>query len=285
MARLAIAALLPLLCPAPAAAQEGVSPHFHEELRKQESIYRSQGGAVPGGYVVNRGLAKYAGLLPSGFEAALRDLGPGDRWLDVGAGSGQAILDYYAQQDRRRDEIPFEREKARAVAVSIEDRRTGVWAEQAAALGGSRIQYLFGKPLRNYSRDELGRFQLITDVYGGFSYTEELSVFVEKVLDLLELNGSFYSLLQSVRLQDGKDDPTTWYLTELVDASGRDVKVCSWLERIACVEVTCESKSDWDTPTELIRIRKVCDAVSVPALEGLLYEAGQPPGRRFRLKP
>ena len=88
-----------------------------------------------------------------------------------------------------------------------------------------------------------------------------------------------------MKLEDARDDPrTTYYLTELVDPAGRDVKVCSWLKSIACVEVSCESHSDWDTPTELIRVRKVCDAVSVPALSRLNYEAGTPPRRGFELQ-
>ena len=287
LARTVLAAVTALLLLSPASSQEPPQqPPDDGELQKQESIYRSQGEKMPGGYIVTRGLSKYAELLPSGFEAALRGLGPADRWLDIGAGSGQAILDYYATEYAR---LPGENlaptQKARAVAVSIEDRRTDLWTRQVTALRADQIQYLFGKRLRNYSPEELGRFRLITDVYGGLSYTEELSVFMEKVLDSLELNGDFYSLLQSVRLQNGKDDPRTWYLTELVDGSDRDVKVCSWLERITCVQVRCESKSDWHTPTELIHVRKICDRVAVPPLERLTYEAGSPPGRRFRLKP
>jgi hypothetical protein len=89
-----------------------------------------------------------------------------------------------------------------------------------------------------------------------------------------------------VRLEDGKDNPAkTWYLTELVDTAGRDVKVCSWLKSVTCVEVTCESKSAWETPTELIHIRKTCGDVSVPHTKLLQYEAGNPPGRRFQLEP
>lgn len=241
---------------------------------------------MPGGYIVTRGLAGYAQLLPSRFDAALKKLGPADRWLDIGAGSGQAILDYYAPEDARAQARKRARPggKARAIALSLEDRRTDLWRQRAAGLEPDQIRYLFGKRLRDYSSEELGKFRMITDVYGGFSYTDELSIFVEKVLGFLELNGSFYSLLQSVRLEDGKDNPRTWYLTEVVDAAGRDVKVCPWLKRITCVKVSCESKSTWETPTELIHIRKVCNAVSVPALERLLYEAGTPPGRRFRLK-
>ena len=45
------------------------------------------------------------------------------------------------------------------------------------------------------------------------------------------------------------------------------------------------SKSDWNTPIELIKIRKVCTDTSVPRLKILKYEAGAPPGRRFQLEP
>jgi len=110
-----------------------------------------------------------------------------------------------------------------------------------------------------------------------------LSGFMERVLRLLEVGGAFYTLMQSVHLEDGKDNPKTWYLTELVDEAGRDVKMCSWLKKTTCVKVACESKSDWDQPTELISIKKVCSDVSVPPVKLLKYEAGNPPGRRFQL--
>jgi hypothetical protein len=167
--------------------------------------------------------------------------------------------------------------------MSIEDRRTDAWRQQAAIFGGDRLRYLSGKRLREYSREKLGTFQIITDVYGGFSYTVDLSQFMEKVLSLLEIGGVFYTMVQSVHLEDGKDKPSTWYLTELVDAAGRDEKVCSWLKQTACVQVACESKSDWEAPTELINIRKVCSDVSVPPMKLLKYEAGNPPERRFQL--
>jgi SAM-dependent methyltransferase len=267
--------------------QEPAQPRIDEEIAKQEKIYTSRGADVPSGYVTGRALSDYLGLLPSGFCDALGSLGSSDRWLDIGAGSGQAIQDYYAPED---EAAPAKRcagfgGKVRAVAMSIEDRRTDKWQQQAASIGDDRIRYLSGKRLRQYSPEELGKFQIITDVFGGFSYTENLSQFLEQVLSLLDIGGVFYTLVQSVRLEDGKDRPTTWYLTELVDAAGRDVKVCSWLKKTACVKVGCESKSDWDTPTELINIRKVCSDVSVPRMKLRKYEAGNPPGRRFQLEP
>ena len=240
---------------------------------------------VAGVYTTDRGLSRYAGLLPSGFCDALGRLGSSDRWLDIGAGEGQAILDYYAPEgaatpaEKCRGSGP----RARAVAISIEDRRTDNWKQQAARLGDDRIRYLSGKRLGQYSLEELGKFQIITDVYGGFTYTEDLSRFVDKVLRLLEVGGGFYTLATGVHLEDGKDKLGTLYLTELEDAFGRGVKVCSWLKKISCVQVTCESKSDSKTPTELIKIRKVCSDISVPRTKLVEFEAGYPPARCFQL--
>jgi SAM-dependent methyltransferase len=268
-------------------SQELAPPRLDEEFSKQEKIYRSRGADRPAGYVINRGLSDYAELLPSGFCDELGRLGSSDQWLDIGAGAAQAILDYYAPEG---DPAPAQKctrapEKARAVAMSIEDRRTDKWRQHAASLGDDRIRYLAGKRLRQYSPEELGKFQIITDVFGGFSYTEDLSGFVERVLRLLEVGGVFYTLVPGVHLEHAKDKLGILYLTELEDAAGRPLKVCSWLTQTACAQVTCESKSDWKRPTELINIRKVCSDVSVPRLKLWEFEAGYPPSRRFQLVP
>ena len=287
-ARLAIViVILQALGPRAGWSQEPVQPGIKEEFLEQEKIYRSRradGGRV---YTTDRGLSRYAELLPSGFCEALSRLGSSDRWLDIGAGQGQAILDYYVPEDaaapaeKCRGSAP----KARAVAISIEDRRRDNWKQQAARLGNDRIRYLSGKRLGQYSPEELGKFQLITDVYGGFTYTEDLSRFVDKVLKLLEDGGSFYTLATGVHLEDGTDKLGTLYLTELEDAFGREVKVCSWLKKISCVQVTCESKSDLKRPTQLIKIRKVCSDTSVQRTKLVEFEAGYPPARCFQLDP
>src|SRR5262249_16350741 len=62
--------------------------------RKQEKIYGTRGADVPRGYVTGRTLSDYLELLPAGFCDALGTLGSSDRWLDIGAGTGQAILDW-----------------------------------------------------------------------------------------------------------------------------------------------------------------------------------------------
>jgi len=262
--------------------QEPVQPRLDEEFTKQEKLYQRRGA---GSYTTNRGLSSYAELLPTGFCAALGRLSSTDRWLDIGAGEGQAILDYDAPQaDSAPEKCGGSGQKAHAVAISIEDRRTERWQQQAAILGADRLRYLFGKRLGQYSREELGQFQIITDVYGGFTYTENLSRFIEKVLNLLEIGGAFYTVLSSVHLEDGKNKLGTWYRTELVDSASRPVTVCSWLKQSTCTKVTCESKSDWKEPSELIEVRKMCSGVSVPRTNLVEYMAGAPPERRFQLE-
>jgi hypothetical protein len=272
-----------------ARSQQPGSSTVDEEIKKQEAIYQSRGEKVPSGYVVDRALLSYASILPAGFDRSLADLGPRDRWLDIGAGEGNAVLDYYAPlYDAMHWEGRERRgKKAQAVAMSIEDRRTPRWHETAASLEPNQIQYLFGRRLREYSPEELGRFQLITDHLGGFSYTRNLSLFMEKVLGFLELNGNFFTLLLDVR-PETQADPALYkdllLLTEIENADGSDVKVCSWLKSITCVQVACELNMELQRPVELYRIQKVCNDVTVPPLVSLSYQAGTPPPRRFQLR-
>jgi hypothetical protein len=268
-----------------ARSQEPVHPPINQEFLEQEKIYRSRGADGRRVYTTDRGLSRYGELLPSDFCDALGRLDSSDRWLDIGAGQGEAILDYYLPEDAAAERCRGSGPRARAVAISIEDRRTDDWKHQVASLGDDRIRYLFGKRLRQYSPEELGKFQIITDVYGGFTYTEDLSQFVDKVLSLLEVGGSFYTLATGVHLEDGKDKLGSLYLTELEDAFGRPVKVCSWLKKISCVQVTCESKTDLKRPTQLIKIQKLCSDTSVPRMKLVEFEAGYPPGRCFQLDP
>ena len=260
-----------------------------DEFSKQSQIYQSKGEHVPEGYVVDRSLLSYAFTLSPAFDRALAHLGEADRWLDIGAGQGQAVLDYYGERFDAMHPRGRERRgrKARAVAISIEDRRTAAWALTAARLDPGQIDYRWGRRFREYSREELGSFQLVSDVIGAFSYTAYLSPFMEKVLDLLAVNGSFHSLLLDVHYEHGGNRPyypDAAFRTEIVDAAGHEVTVCAWLRQITCVQVECEARPQWTPPIEVYAVRKVCNEVKVPPLATIHFEAGTPPERRFRLE-
>jgi len=261
---------------------------FTQEMSEQTKIYQTRSDVIPAGYVIDRSLLAYTiNLLPD-FDHALAELGPAQRWLDIGAGEGQAILDYYGSRyDAMHQEGRVRRgSKARAVGISIEDRRKPVWHETAATLEPDKIRYLFGKTLSERAPDELGKFNLATDVFGGFSYTPRISRFMERTLSLLEVNGVFYTLLMDVHPETWTKSsarPHTTFQTGIVNPDGSELKVCAWLKRIACVEVHCETDAKWDTPVERYRIRKTCNDVVVPALESAHFVAGTPPARQFRL--
>jgi hypothetical protein len=261
---------------------------FTEEVSKQAEIYNSAGQKVPEGYVVGRSLLSYAFTLSPEFRRSLANLGAGDRWLDVGAGEGHAVLDYRTSKyDVLLQGSKGTSGKAKVVAMSIEDRRTPRWHQAAEALGEREIRYLFGRRLREYGAEELGEVQLVTDVLGAFSYTRYPSRFMEKALGVLELNGELYTLLQDVHAENGANRPFyagAPFLTEIVNSDGSEMKVCSWLKSIGCVEVTCALKADSTPPVETYRIRKTCNAVTVPQLEPVHFQAGTPPERRFELK-
>jgi hypothetical protein len=105
-----------------------------------------------------------------------------------------------------------------------------------------------------------------------------------KALEVLAEGGSLFTLLQDVH-SAGVDNKPYYkgspYLTELRTPAGEEVNVCSWLRSISCVEVTCEFRDGWYPPIEVYRVRKVCPAVSVPALEPVHFTAGTPPERGF----
>lgn len=268
------------------AQQPPADQRFSQEYTRQKSIYEDKEKDFVEGYVTDRTLEDYASALPADFARALASLGPGDRWLDIGAGRGQAILDYYSP---RYDMGPGGAArpaamKAQAVAMSVEDRRTVFWEQTAARLEPGQLRYVYSKTLREYSLEELGTFQIITDVIGGFSYTANLSLFMEKTLGFLATGGHFYTVLQDVRWEDGGNRPYyegAPFLTQVRDASGADTGVCSWLKHISCVKVTCESKPGWKPPLEVYHVQKICDHVIVPPLETLHFVAGTPPERIF----
>jgi hypothetical protein len=277
-----------VLCLTPAYAEEARNPKLVEQLSRQDSIYHSQGDQTLQGYTVNRALTIYSDGLPAGFDGALAQLGPADRWLDIGAGEANAILDYYTfAYDQTHPEGLVQRgAKAEAIAISIEDRRTPLWQQTAARLREGQIRYLWGKRLGQYSLEELGQFDVITDMIGGFSYTDNLSRFMEKVMGLLEVNGSFFTVLQDVQSEAGTNRPFyngSPFLTEIVNRDGSEMKVCSWLKQITCAQVICESRPRWEPPVEAFQVKKVCEDVRVPPLGTLHYNAGTPPERRFQL--
>jgi hypothetical protein len=91
--RIAVLLVLQILWASTSHSEPPGSTISDEEVSKQGAIYQSRGEDVPKGYVIDRSLLSYTFVLPSEFKRSLADLGPKDRWLDIGAGEGRAILE------------------------------------------------------------------------------------------------------------------------------------------------------------------------------------------------
>ena len=275
------------LCYAATVAAQAPSENvpFEAEVKRQSEIYNSSGAQVPEGYVVARSLDGYTFMLPSSFKLALAGLKSDDRWLDIGAGEGRAVIDYCTSASKGGF-LPAAPPSARAtaVAMSIEDRRTAEWKRAAECAKLAKIQYLSGRRLQEYSAQELGRYMVITDVLGGFSYTRYPAIYMAKTLEALAVNGSLFTVLQDVQFDSGSNRPHyegAGFLTEIVDKSGSPIKVCSWLKRISCVEVVCIPNEGTVPPVEMYRVHKTCEDTRIPSLNLTGFSAGTPPERRF----
>jgi hypothetical protein len=107
-----------------------------------------------------------------------------------------------------------------------------------------------------------------------------------RALDILTTRGSLFTLLQDVHGETAGNKPyypNSTYLTTLSQADGSELKVCTWLKKINCAEVTCEMRMDWKPPVEIYHVRKTCDAVRVPPLVPVHFAAGTPPERRYKV--
>lgn len=279
--------IAPMLALCAAAGAAEAPPLIDIELSRQQSINHSKGTAQPEGYIIDRGLRAYVFALMPGFEHAVERLGPQDRWLDIGAGRGQAMIDYHTPETAGSEPRKPRPRRANTVAMSIEDRREQLWHDTVQLQGPNQMRYVHGRTLRAYTTEDIGGpFQLVSDVIGGFSYTEDLTGFMEKTLSLMTTNGIFYTVLQDVRSEEGDNKPfypNEPFLTRIFDEKGAETSICAWLRQIQCAEVTCAPKSGWRPPIQTYRIRKTCDAVSVPRLETARYVAGTPPERVFRM--
>ena len=135
--------VLQILWPGSLRSQVPSSPAFKEEMSRQDAIYQDRGGRVTEGYVINRALLAYADALAPEFDRSLANLGPEGRWLDIGAGEGHAILDYYTSKYDETHEAGRSRRGSKASAWRFRSKtgepRAGTRPPAAWVVGRSSI--------------------------------------------------------------------------------------------------------------------------------------------------
>ena len=132
---------------------------------------------IEGGFVKSRGLLKYVTLLGPSFMTDVARLGPRGIWADMGAGRGDAVREYKNWGGR-----------AGVMAASFESLETLRLLGEVPE--GMRI--LDGRFVEDIPPSELGRADVITDVYGAMSYSSRIDKVLERYFRMLKPGGAIY---------------------------------------------------------------------------------------------
>ena len=121
----------------------------------------------------------YARTLGRRFENKLRNMGPHQHWIDMGAGEANAIGDYLSSV--------FPQNQAQVSALSV--------VRPGTAVQSDRFRYHEGRVLSEYTVTDLGQADLITDYYGPAFYAGTLDQTIEQYGHLLREGGEAWIVL------------------------------------------------------------------------------------------
>lgn len=162
-----------------------LSPGFRKFMKKawHDDEYREK--LLENDFRITAGLGDYRSAFGSGFSQKIAELGKEERWLDGGAGVGQAIADYYEEGGlAKTTAIGFEKPE-HETTEDLEKRK-------------GQFNYLSGKFFSEFDEErELEtretKLSVITDYNGILSYTRTLSQDLQKYLNNLKVGGTLYT--------------------------------------------------------------------------------------------
>jgi hypothetical protein len=175
-----------------------------------------------------------------GFTDRLLRPGQPVRWFDSGAGEGYAASDVldpqkYAQYVDSTSgsnlEINLTEAQKRVVRGMIETPEANrplvtilSYRIERNIEASPRLRSITGRFFEDIEDSELGRFDIITDVYGVFSYTPSVDRTLARYLGMLEPNGAIYLHFEA-------------FVTSIKTSDGRELKILDWLRNIEGISV------------------------------------------------
>jgi SAM-dependent methyltransferase len=221
---------------------------------------------------VTRPLGYYANRLSEDFVKELQKLNGKSHWIDGGSGEGVAI-EHYHQLGKNANASSYTGGEAKAALDAIGKTAPG---DRAFVTGityhmvrnvrphyNNRLRHLVGRLMEDIPNKEIGRADLISDVYGVFAYTNRLDQAMAKYLTALKPNGSLY-IHWGARMNE----------TKITEKGKADVAVLDWLKSIPGIRV--EEKGI------AIRITKTGQPITIPTLAFVSETNQAPPVRVFR---
>lgn len=198
-------------------------------------------------FITNRGLEEYFYELHPDFKTKLKSLGSQDHWIDLGAGKVHAQIDFL-KTFSSNNQAP----QVTAVAYKL-DR----WFPVPRFSGKLTVKEgLFEK----MATQDFTKAAVITDVFGVLSYSKDLSLSLQKTVDLLETKGELYIL-------------TTPYTTR-IQRGNETFSLIEYLATIPGLKV----EGRWG----VIKVTKEVNNLLIPQLELHSFKDDAPPYRQFR---
>ncbi len=201
-------------------------------------------------FVTDRRLYEYQATLHPDFMFALSRLSPDQHWIDLGAGKGNALIDF-ARSFKNINQAP----ELTAVAYKL-DR----WFSLPSFSGKLKSQV---GAFESQNTSAWKKADVVTDVFGVLSYTHTLSAALQKTFDLLDTNGELYI-------------ETTPYATR-VRWNDEYLPLLDFLARIPGLEVVGKYGQ--------IKVIKRTETIKVPNLKLINYKDDAPPTRQFEVVP
>ena len=150
----------------------------HSAFENTQKLHESH---LKNNYKTHRNLTDYKRELGQSFLEFLRALLPGQRWLDAGGGQAQAIKDYLS-------EFPADGSPAHTSVVVV--KKPDQFSPPTTH--AEKLSYHEGRYIEDILATELGKFDLITDMYGPLYYSLHIDRVVAKYIELLSENGRIY---------------------------------------------------------------------------------------------
>jgi SAM-dependent methyltransferase len=244
-------------------------------------------------FKVNRGLGAYQGAFSAPdlppellFRTRLDTLTPDQHWIDVGCGLCRAAMQFLEERgyDFTRDWSGIATPRApRITGLSLsEDFQSEskpfveAYRNMRANAPTGRPRVLIGTPVETIPNPlvEIGRANLITDVFGAFSYSPRIDLVLQRYLELLEPGGVAYVVT-----------PLQQNSINIKDAAGNAVRLEEYVSRIRGAEIQVHriAKPNENNPRAFLTIRRNSEAPAVPELQLRYMETYTPPRRFFRL--
>lgn len=257
--RLLFIFLVFFITPLPVAAAE------KETLRKEESGWRIVNSrtcdgilsSLQGlGFVKHRGLTDYKSFFGPGFMNEVIKLSKLENahWIDSGTGNMTAQQNYILSGYKKFYNFNLPEKKARVTGIGPD---TVKWISEVEPRIGTNATHLHGL-LNEFSDKEIGKADLITDLYGAAAYTRDLSYVLNRYAALIKKNGVIY-----LHIYNGE--------RTLIDG----MTPLKWLKTLKGIEVS-------EVGIGSIRMKIVNPAFRIPQLTLIRFVKAAPPIREFQ---